>query len=200
MTVGPQGAATTWHLPKALLTHKSPFFAAALNGSFAEAKMNSVTMPDDDPNIFRLWVQWLFVGNITCQISGIEDINNVLVKAWILGNKLGCHNFQNEAMIGLLLSQSPKLKDHVIEPSTLRAAYEGSAPGSVLRRWAIDSFLFGIRKNREGKGWTRQRINLWVSEAKDIEGFSQDYMEASVECSLEGEPANPYYKASRYTQ
>ncbi len=198
MTVGSQDAATTWHLPKAHLIRQSPFFAAALNGSFAEAKLNSVAMPDDDPNLFRLWVQWLYIGKITKPILSVEDIN-VVVKAWILGDKLGCHIFQNVVMLHFsLASHSPNWEGPLIEPSTLRAAYEGSAPGSMLRKWAIDFFLFETRNKRYGKVSAQQRNILWVSETKDIEDFSQDYMAASVECSLEGEPANPYDNVVQY--
>ena len=197
VTVGPQDAATTWHLPKALLIHKSPFFAAALNGPFAEAKLNSVVMLDDDPNVFRLWVEWLFVGQITCTF---EHINNVLVEAWILGDKLGCHIFQNVVMIELLKSHSPDRKARLLEPSTLRAAYEGSAPGSKLRKWALDSFLFETRDTKYGSASTLQRNISWVSEIKDIEDFSQEYMEACVGCSLESGPANPWLDSTQYME
>ena len=203
MTVGSQDASITWYLPKALLTHHSPFFAAALNGSFAEAKLNSVTMPDDDLNVFRLWVQWLYVGNVKYQILRVEDVNNLLVKAWILGDKLGCHIFQNNVMLELLKCHFPILENDLIEPSTLRAAYQGSAPGSMLRKWAIDFFFFETRKKESWKVSTLERNALWYREAKDIEDFPQDYMEASMNYSLEGgpllgEPINPYHMSNRY--
>ena len=149
-------------------------------------------MPDDDPNVFRVWVQWLFVGQITCEILSIEDINNILVKGWILGDKLGCWIFQDIVMLELLACHSPYWGNDSIEPSTLRAAYEGSGPGSMLRKWAIDFFLFETRNKSCGEVSALQR------NIKDIEDFSQDYMEASVKCSLEGEPANPYIVPSQY--
>ncbi|KAK0515384.1 hypothetical protein JMJ35_002763 [Cladonia borealis] len=200
VTVGPKDAAITWHLPKALLTRHSLFFAAALDGSFAEAKLNSVTMPDDDPNVFRLWVQWLYLGHITCQILGVDDINNVLVKAWILGDKLGCQIFKDVVMMDLLACHSPKVERPLIETSTLRTAYEGSAPGSKLRKWALNFFVFEIGQTRSGNFSALQRNILWVSETKDIEDFSQDYMEASVEFSLQGNPTNPYTNGQQYME
>ena len=192
MTVGSQDAAKTWHLPKALLVRQSPFFAAALNGSFAEAKLNSVTMPDDDPIVFRLWVQWLYVGGIAYRVLHVEDINNVLMKAWILGDKLDCHVFQDIVMMELLACHSLKVERPLFETSTLRAAYEGSAPGSKLRKWALNFFLFEMGNKRDGTTSALQRNILWVSETKGIEDLSQDYMEASVEFLLQGNPTNPY--------
>ena len=198
MTVGSQDASITWYLPKALLTHHSPFFAAALNGSFAEAKLNSVTMPDNDPSVFRLWVQWLYIGHVICHILRVEDVNDLLVNAWILGDKLGCHIFQNIVMMGLLACHSPSPEISVIEPSTLRVAYEGSAPGSMLRKWAMDYFLFETRSKERRRVSALERNIPWYWEAKDIEDFPRDYMEASMNCSLEGVPVNSYHMANRY--
>ena len=194
MTVGSQNAATIWHLPKALLIHESSFFAAALSGPFAEAKLNLVTMPDDDPNAFRLWVQWLFAGTIA------RTPSDALAKAWIIGDKIGCPVFQNITMIGLLGCRSPNRADSLVEPSTLRVAYGGSTPGSKLRRWALDFFIFETRKNQDGGVSTVQRNLGWISETKDIEDLSQDYMEARVGCSLEGEPANPFLNSIQYME
>lgn len=159
-------------------------------------------MPDDDPTVFRLWVQWLYVGQFTCNILHVEDINNILVKAWILGHKLGGLIFQDVVMVELLachsLIREAKGDELLIEPSTLRAAYEGSAPGSKLRKWALDFFLFEIGNNRGGTSSALQRNILWVSETKGIDDFSQDYMEASVEFLRQGEPANPCTNWQRY--
>ena len=157
-------------------------------------------MPDDDPTVFRRWVQWLFVGEITCEIVRVDDVNNVLVKAWILGDKLGCRVFQDVVMMELLACHSPEVEIPLIETSTLRAAYEGSAPGSKLRKWALDFFLFKIRQTREGAFSALQRNILWVSETKNIEDFSQDYMEASVEFSVQGNPANPHSNGQQYME
>ena len=195
MTVGSHDEAVIWHLPKALLIRQSLFFAAALSGSFAEAELNSVTMPEDDPNIFKLWVQWLYVGQFTYVK---ERVGEIMVKGWILGDKLGCYIFRDVVMVKLLACHSSGLGHDLIDPSTLRAAYEGSAPGSLLRRWALDSFLFETKHKERRDAAALERNRRWYPEAKDIEDFSQDYMEASV-CSVEGGPGNnPYYMPSLY--
>ena len=120
-----------------------------------------------------------------------------LVKGWILGDKLGSPIFQDNVMVELLTCHSPSLGDDLINPSTLRAAYEGSAPGSLLRKWAIDFVLF---ETRGKEGWNAsdlERNRRWYSEAKDIEDFSRDYMEASM-CSSKGGRGNPYHMAGQY--
>lgn len=157
-------------------------------------------MPDDDPEVFRHWVQWIYIGKIICTILRVEGINDVLVKAWILGDKLGCPIFQDNVMVELLACHSPKVERPLIETSTLRTAYEGSAPGSKLRKWALNIFLFEMKTTRDGEFAVLQRNLLWVSETKSIEDFSQDYMEASVEFSLQGKPTNPYTNGQQYME
>lgn len=65
MVVGTEGVTKTWHLPKQLLVKASPFFAAALNGPFAEATSKLVNLPEDNTDAFALFIRWLFVGDIS---------------------------------------------------------------------------------------------------------------------------------------
>ena len=150
-------------------------------------------MPDDDPDVFKIWIQWLFVAEISCE----SDF--VLVKAWILGDKLGCLEFQNRVMTKLLDSHSPYNMANMVKPSTVRVAYERSAPGSKLRKWAIDFFLYETSSNKSAHSLLQKNID-WVSQTKGIEGFSQDYMETCVRCSLEGGPANPWFARNQYME
>ena len=74
--VGPENDAKIWHLPKRLLTNNSTFFAAALDGAFAEATTKQVTLAEDDPRVFESFVQWLYYGirmNEPLQDSTFQD-------------------------------------------------------------------------------------------------------------------------------
>jgi hypothetical protein len=51
-------------LPKKVLTHCSPFFAAALNGNFSNSVTKRVSQPEDDPEAFEAWVLWIHYGDI----------------------------------------------------------------------------------------------------------------------------------------
>lgn len=45
-------------IPKALLTQRSTFFKAALEGGFKEAIEQQVKLPEADEEIFEIYVQW----------------------------------------------------------------------------------------------------------------------------------------------
>ncbi len=53
-----------YHLHKALLCARSPFFNNAFNGSFAEASSSTLQMSYDEPAAFDMVVQWLYKGSI----------------------------------------------------------------------------------------------------------------------------------------
>lgn len=50
---------------KELLTSASPFFAAALNSTFAEGLDQTVRLPEEKPEIFEWFLQWLYTGSLT---------------------------------------------------------------------------------------------------------------------------------------
>ncbi|KAL2045016.1 hypothetical protein N7G274_002791 [Stereocaulon virgatum] len=175
--VGTGDPSDIWLLPKALLTHCSPFFAAALDGNFAESTSNTVLLPDDSPDVFETFVQWMYTGEIHLNIhidDAYEDWNGFLVDSWILGDKLGCQDLQDAAMKQLLKYHD----ERAIEPSTVRAAYEGSPSGSKLRVWAIDQLLYDIRAAKHD---LFKKVELWTSEVDLIEGFGQDFFRLSLD-------------------
>lgn len=166
MVVGTQGIYKTWHLPKELLINASPFFAAALNGSFAEAK--SVEFPEDATDAFEFFVQWLYVGEIT-----LAPIFQTLVQAWILGDKLECPIFKDRAMLGLM--RTVLLTD--INTDDVRTAFENSVSGSKLRKFFLDLVRY------DAGDTLGDDTEDWMFLAKDCVEFGDDLMRATFEKS-----------------
>ena len=124
--VGLPDQSTTWYLPKQLLTCHSPFFAAALDGRFAEAYFMIVSLPEDEPAVFGLFVQWLYLGH--CKVDSEDNVINLGLirgfqpaKAWILADKLGCQTFQDRTILQLNKPtyQGPhgRVASHICVPS-----------------------------------------------------------------------------------
>ena len=55
---------TKYLIHKELLTSASPFFAAALNGTFAEGMDQTVRLPEEKPEIFEWFLQWLYTSTL----------------------------------------------------------------------------------------------------------------------------------------
>jgi heterogeneous nuclear rnp K-like protein len=71
---------TKYTIHKNLLTSASPFFAAALNGTFAEGADQTVKLPEEKPEIFEWFLQWIYTGTLktpvtdSCTILGPNGI------------------------------------------------------------------------------------------------------------------------------
>lgn len=186
MIVGAAAVTKTWHLPKELLTNSSPFFAAALNGSFAEAKSKIVSLPEDSIDAFEIFIQWLYVGEITAK-DCIADHDHgddyppdfcteatvqTFVEAWILGDKLQCPVFKDLAMLGLLRN----LDQGLIYTHTVRTAYERSAPGSKLRKIVLDQVRYDA-----WAGGLGDDTDEWMVFARECVDFGEDFVRATFQ-------------------
>lgn len=61
---------TEFLVHKELCTAASPFFAAALNGAFAEGLDQTVRLPEEKPEIFEWFLQWLYTGSLVTPLPG----------------------------------------------------------------------------------------------------------------------------------
>ncbi|KAK1031459.1 hypothetical protein LTR33_016947, partial [Friedmanniomyces endolithicus] len=61
---------TKYLVHKELLTAASPFFAAALDGAFAEGLDQSVKLPEEKSEMFEWFLQWLYTGSLTIAQDG----------------------------------------------------------------------------------------------------------------------------------
>ena len=190
MHVGSGDAEKVWHLPEKLLKSKSTFFTAAIGGGFAEGISKSITLPEEDPNIFQWFVVWLYVGFDPDLKNNMES--DFFVHLWALGDRLGCQLIQDDAMCNLIESHV----DSQIEEYTLKEIYDGSTLGSNLRRFAVDQCLHDVRnccapRNGDGNSWS------YIQFVKDNEDFAQELGEATILLG-EGEPQNPGNDESPY--
>ena len=186
MHVGSGEAKKVWHLPEKLLKSKSTFFTAALEGGFAEGLSKSVALPEEDPGVFKNFIEWLYVGFA----QSAEWDGDGLVLTWILGDRLGCLLMQNDVMCKLI-----KYYDGIhITVETLKRIYELSTPESKIRRYVIGQCLFDVRYVCSASHKSECSYSLFV---KDNENFSQQLAEATIFLGME-EPDDPTSDESPY--
>lgn len=117
---------------EALLIHYSAFFRAALQGGFKEAETKSVTLEEDWPFIFEIFVHWMYYERFP-SAEHLDD--EQLVKQYENSKEegeVGCqHKSKSEVLIRLYLLgdqyQVPLLRNHVLiclfKHSCSKAAY-----------------------------------------------------------------------------
>ncbi|KAI4254860.1 MAG: hypothetical protein L6R42_007013 [Xanthoria sp. 1 TBL-2021] len=178
--VGQGKDAESWTIHRGLLIYHSPFFAAALNGSFMESKTNTVELIEDDPGAFTHFVLWLYTGKFETELDGLFG-NTCL--AWALGDKLQCPTCQDRAMCHLLV----QYKKGYFDEDTMRLIYNVSPPGSKLRSFAVDQVC-----------WDRSIDEQTIGAAAvvSVEDFDKDLLERLLPYDNEAE--DPHLQGSRY--
>ncbi|KAL8684116.1 MAG: hypothetical protein Q9224_006601 [Gallowayella concinna] len=201
--VGGGADAQSWKIHKKLLTHHSPYFAAAFDGSFSEATTDSIDMKEDDPRAFELFVQWLYTGKlfmswdepstefeIECKVK-VPTVPEFASIVWALGGKPVCPAFQDHAML-LILTH---FRNNWLEKDTAWHFYRVSPPGSRLRMLAVDQFLWDI------KYWAFQfdmgdYIHGGTVHNISIADFTEDVVKRLIE--NRSDRPDPFEMGSRY--
>jgi hypothetical protein len=90
----------TWMFPKALLAHHAGYFRRA--DRFKEGEENKVTLESFDPEIFELFVEFIYFGRYSYR-DDLQDVTRIRdsAKAWVLGDYLDAVEFKNFAMKNL---------------------------------------------------------------------------------------------------
>lgn len=199
MVVGTGLASQTWQLPKELLVNASPFFAAALNGAFAEATSKTINLPEDDTDAFALFVRWLYFGEISGRLSDFEMEGDGIFGTWtstsddsilkvsskiylqacILGDKLGCPLFQDLATLELMMCYDVDRYqwNGAMRADTIVIIFSHFPPGSKLRQFAIDQLRFDVKNKNEN---AIEDAADFVSIAKAAEDFGLDFVKTCV--------------------
>jgi hypothetical protein len=70
-----------WCLHENLLSGVSDFFRSAFNSGFKESVEGKITMPEDDPQAFELFVRWLYMRTLVPQaVTSPATIANLLFR------------------------------------------------------------------------------------------------------------------------
>lgn len=130
------------------LLRQSPFFDRMLNGTWKEATERRVELPEDDPDVFTIYVSWLYWNQIptipTCE-SGQDDSEFLhLIQTYIFGDKIQDMAFQNTIVDAIIeknrdsVRQGLPSKQSIPSPACVRLAYDNTLSGSPLRRLLVD--------------------------------------------------------------
>lgn len=132
----------TWSLPVALISHYSRFLEAACTHDFKEKDERCIRLPDDDPYIFGLLVQWMYYGGYSSETpppptSTNDNDISVDAQCWILGDKLFCHEFQNYAMKRLYKSFMIHFVPRAMTPAEVQYICQHTGLRSKLRSFYL---------------------------------------------------------------
>lgn len=146
---------------QSLIRASSSFFEKALGGKWKESAQRTVRLPDDDPNIFALYIHWIYFGAIpVSSIKRKKAVENSeitdLVKAYIMGDKLLDPAFQ-DATIDAIIEETTGIAErgnyYKQLQNAVSYAYCNSCEPSPIREVLVDIFAHD-GQDEWLSGWT----------------------------------------------
>jgi hypothetical protein len=127
--------------PEALLCDEFKFFKAAFQGSFRESVEKTIDLPEDDPAAFSYIIDCALAGGSDMpQKVEVKDVQLALAKAYILADKLGRSDFQDEIRQEYFWLQFNKTPFAVCSRA-VRFVYESSPESAPLRQTMVDTAI-----------------------------------------------------------
>lgn len=170
VAVGPKGVISSVH--EKLIRASSPFFNKALSGAWQESQERTVQLPEDEPEIFAIYVHWLYYGTVPVVCHEAGDSNDAdaeylnLAKAYTLGDKLMDTKFQ-DATIDAIVEASNIINTNGTSwyPGTevVQFVYDNTNESASIRTLLVDMFLMA------GSG-------AWLLECKDRASVPQPFL------------------------
>lgn len=160
ISVGGIDKRTDFHVHESLLRSRSKFFDAALNKCWQEGKAGRLELPEDEPEIFEIYQNFLYTRTLPIKEANRElklrdDENHpeyfALALFYVFGEKVQDVNFKNAAIIGILKRmQEPVRNNQCWYPVTkvVDIIYTGTMPGSPARKLMVD-----VHVNRGAAHW-----------------------------------------------
>lgn len=142
--VGEEGQ--PFHVHEQRLCDRSPFFTKAFQKEWKEGQERTIPLPDDDPGVFDLYVQWIYRGQIFSRMPRAEfrlldREMELLIDAYIFGEKIQDSNYQDAVLDSLLAYTNTRDEKGVRWFPTgalVRKAYQKTPASSPLRRLLVD--------------------------------------------------------------
>ena len=142
--VGPESYA--FQIYKELLCHDSPFFKAALEGNFKEGNAQTVSLPEDDVETFKIYQTWLNTMQLRYNFDHVEWWL-CFAKLWVLADKIGSTALKNRTVdaICATIKHNPKLD--WVSSHAVCYTFDNTSWDSPLRILVVSHALITSKKS-----------------------------------------------------
>jgi hypothetical protein len=126
---------------KNFICHYSPYFDAAFNGNFEEARSQALDLEDINPFMFEMFVSWIYTQDV-CYPDGEAGY---LILLWLLAERFLVPRLQNQTLE--LLHKEQGRSNKLPGADLVRVLYENTTEASPLRKYVIWTCAAGLRRN-----------------------------------------------------
>lgn len=151
---------------KQLLCDVSPYFEAALNGTFQEAKEQRISFPEDVVAVFEQFQAWLYFRTPLPNIDIMDAPSaynewNVLVHLYVLADKFQIPTLQNAAIHGII---EGKCNTNQLQITLIPLVYQKTTTGSQLRKLFVDIFVHMSHTQDKSKWFNPGYLKFYTQE------------------------------------
>lgn len=129
---------------KDFLCHYSEYFDKALNGPFIEGQSMVVTLKEDNPEAFAVFLDWIYTQKLDAnplivgskEPMGYHEAMALFVRVWCLADYLQVPGLQNLAMDAVIQWER---HCYIVPTGILHLVYSLSPPNAPLRQYFVDA-------------------------------------------------------------
>lgn len=189
MTIYVGDAKNEFHIHQNLLCGASTFFDAAFTSKFKEGSEKKMTLPEDDPEVFEAFVQWLYHQHYEILASDLSHepgrYLTQTMQLFILADKYGVTHLKNAIIDALVRNAQSKGKPP--SRSAIHQIYEFTPPSSGIRVLLADWYAW-----QAGRSWLQApTLHTWLREHPD---FAADMVAAMAKFESNSQ-RNDYFKS-----
>lgn len=142
VVVGPEKQIFMAH--ERVLLRSSSFFTKTLTGEREESDNCTVNLPEVEPDMFAVYLHWLYSGVIAVRTidDDIEDLE--LAKAYVLGNALEDTSFQNEVIEAIIEKNAMSMlnrDDWCFSGLGVKYIYDNTDESAKIRKLLVDLYV-----------------------------------------------------------
>lgn len=143
ITVGKHPTERSYHIHKSIMCDKSDFFKKMFTSGFLEGTNQTATLPDDSPDAFDLFVQWVYRGTIDIPVNKWSyEGHKTFIFLSIFAGKYTIVSLMDGAMDLLLKYQIKNCQ--LLGVESFCWIYQNTRPDSRIRLYAARIFAFVI--------------------------------------------------------
>lgn len=168
-----------FYVYKELACQDSGFFKAALNSSFVEGKEQSISFPEDDVAVFKVYLTWLNLKTLRFNFDH-EEWWCYLAKLWIFADKICAPKFMNKVVDAFFEVFFDNRDISFASAGAVHYVYEHTSTDSALRRIFVRFFLQMTMKNINLQPYPHDFVVGVVSKILVNEGCRQQIKTAQA--------------------
>jgi hypothetical protein len=138
----------SFYVHRNVICESSSFFKAALNGTFKESAEGKVILPEDDPDTFERFLQWIYTKAYNVPPLAYSSSEKICKQSWhyvrlyVFAEKTHVESLKDHTICQLFTLHQPSRTTQSVEYECVEFAYNHTLPESALRILLVAMYVW----------------------------------------------------------